>query len=420
LIGGAAAVAVIVVALVVVVALRSGEPEASVPPPVVVIEPTAPPSEPTPAPIEVGAPAGNPVLEQAQAALDAGDTDGARAAVGALTAEDEAALTEEERARLEEMRGLLGGAGTDRAVSELRMGLGSGSIRMVRRAVDELSDVPSSEIRSRKGLAKSIGAARQILQAHTLMWRAKRAGDHLQVLERARTLIQLIPKYSSSFKLRREAAAAIEKQAGAAAAKGEFERALRLLGDERSLWPKRAGLDGRIADIRRSAEEHRKMAQVLSRGEAALAAKKPEAGLRALAGTTQGAAYAAQFEELRQKLEAQLARLDKNPPTVTMAGDVRLRYRKNKTLVIPFTVTDDHGVKLVKVMFRPEGKGSFEGRTVKPLSDGSYRFEVTPQIHGNKTVEVYVVATDRSGHKGFLGTPRQPLQVVRKKWYQKK
>jgi hypothetical protein len=42
-----------------------------------------------------------------------------------------------------------------------------------------------------------------------------------------------------------------------------------------------------------------------------------------------------------------------------------------------------------------------------------YTVEVGPDFHGNGTVELYVVATDVSGHEGFLGTPARPLLVER-------
>ena len=162
------------------------------------------------------------------------------------------------------------------------------------------------------------------------------------------------------------------------------------------------------------------MAEVLSRAQKALAARTPDAGLKALSGVTPSAAYAAQFAEMKRKLQAEATRLDKNPPKLELAAGSSLRYRKNKPLPIRFQVTDDYRVQSVKVMFRPVGQGAFQERALKARSDGAYLFEVTPQIHGNDTVEVYVVATDPSGHKGFLGSPRQPLQVVRKKWYQRK
>jgi len=40
-------------------------------------------------------------------------------------------------------------------------------------------------------------------------------------------------------------------------------------------------------------------------------------------------------------------------------------------------------------------------------------------MHTNDDVDLYVVATDRSGHVGRLGSPEKPLEANRKKWYQR-
>ena len=43
--------------------------------------------------------------------------------------------------------------------------------------------------------------------------------------------------------------------------------------------------------------------------------------------------------------------------------------------------------------------------------------EVPEAVHQNKTIELYAVATDLSGHKGQLGSAEKPQAIRRKHWY---
>ncbi len=45
--------------------------------------------------------------------------------------------------------------------------------------------------------------------------------------------------------------------------------------------------------------------------------------------------------------------------------------------------------------------------------------DVPPDLHQNKTVELYVTATDPSGHVGQLGSADHPLKMKRKSWIDK-
>ena len=336
-----------------------------------------------------------------------------------LSPDEEAGLSEDERDELDSIRAELEGAGTEQAVSQLERGLRTGSINGLRRAVDTLSKLPSSELRSRRGLTDQIAKARRVLQAHTLMWRARKAGDHLQVLERAGTLIELVPKYSGAFKLREEAAAALEKDAEAAANQGDFTRAIGLLNAEQRYWPKRRGLADRLAHVKATEEHNRQQQTALQRASAALAASRPEEGLEALRGVRPDSGFAVRFADMTNRLQQKLDEMDAQAPKVSLTEDIRLRYKKNEPLEIPLTVTDDYRVEQVKVMMRTEGKPAYRELSLKPKTSSHYIFNLTPALHQNETVEFYVVATDRSGHTGFLGSPSKPLEVTRKKWYQR-
>jgi hypothetical protein len=126
----------------------------------------------------------------------------------------------------------------------------------------------------------------------------------------------------------------------------------------------------------------------------------------------------AEVEELRAALQAQLDEMDARPPTVAMPADVDLDFRKNKTLTVPFQVTDDYQVREVKVGFRRDSEAAFHEVVVHPDANGAYRWQVTPEVHGNEDLFFFIEATDRSGHVGRLGTEQQPIKVDRKKWFQ--
>lgn len=387
--------------------------------PVVVIEPTAPPAAPSPGSATEDEGAMDPRLVAARSALDQGDAAGARQALAEISPDDEAGLSENERAELDQIRAELEGAGTEQAISQLRSGLRAGNIDVLRRAVDALSGLSSSEVRSQRGLAGQLAKARRVVQADTLMWRAQKAGDHLQVLERAGTLIKLVPKYDGAFKLREEAASALEKEAAAAVTRRDFTRAIGLLNAEQRYWPSRQGLAGRLARVKETAARGRQMEAALQRAASALADNRPEEGLKALGSVRPDSAYAVRFANMTNRLQQQLDEMDAQPPQVSLAEAIRLRYRKNEPLEIPLTITDDLRVEQVKVMMRTKDRPAYRELTLKPKSTSHYVFDLTPALHQNETVEFYVVATDSSGHTGFLGSPSKPLEVTRKKWYQR-
>ena len=47
------------------------------------------------------------------------------------------------------------------------------------------------------------------------------------------------------------------------------------------------------------------------------------------------------------------------------------------------------------------------------LSGGYWSVELPVSYHQNGTVELYVQATDLSGHEGWFGTKDQPMKVTR-------
>ena len=64
---------------------------------------------------------------------------------------------------------------------------------------------------------------------------------------------------------------------------------------------------------------------------------------------------------------------------------------------------------------RAEG-GSYERIPVAHQSGADYQAAIPVAVHANKPVELYVTASDLSGHQGTLGTSQQPLKMKRKSW----
>ncbi len=420
-IGVAAGVVLAVILVVAFVALRGkggtatarGQAAEEAVPAVVVVEPE---SEEPEAP---EAPRLDPRLEEARAALDAGDVAAARKALSALGPEEVAAFGQEDRAAYDELKQALGASARDRAVHELDVGLRRGDIRRLRRAMRALEALPRSELRGVRGLRSKMRRARKALQIHTLLWRAKKAGDDLQVIERAGALLKVLPAYGRAKTLRLEAARSVEARAAEAADLGRHAEALSLLEKERKLWPQRTGLDAKIGRYRQEVERQRRLDDTLQRAQKALDAGDPERGLEILGSVTPAGSYVARFQELETRLRESLRARDAQPPRVMLQPGFKLRFKKNQTLVIPFLATDDLGVASVTVHIRRKGERNYREVPLHHASGDYWPLQLTPQLHGNTTVELFVTATDGSGHTGSLGTAQRPLKVLRKRWYQK-
>ncbi len=408
-------VGVAVVALVIAAVwqlLPSGQKPAPPSQPTVIIE------TPVPQPTPVPTPSVDPVLSEAESMVAQGDLGAVREVLGRLTPERIDGFTEQEREVYDGLLEALEGVDRNRALENLARGLEMGSLDYLHRAVRTFSKLPDGGEGDAR-VERDLERARQAIRLHTLLWRANRAGDQAQVLERAADLMKILPAYEGSAKLRREAAAALEKQAAAEANAGDFRSALGKLETIRQHWPQRPGIDERIAKIEAARSEDERLAKVLETARAKGAAGDPEAGLAALAGATPTASRKAAFTEARTALEAQLEAMDAKPPTVALADGAELAFRKNQDLVVPLVVRDDYQLSSVKVMVRTAGSKDF--REVKPRHVGGDRWEATipPAMHTNDDVDLYVVATDRSGHVGRLGSPEKPLEANRKKWYQR-
>ncbi len=232
-------------------------------------------------------------------------------------------------------------------------------------------------------------------------------------------MIALLPGYSGAYRMREEAATSLETQAAEAASGGDFAGALALAEPLRRAWPQREGLADRIAAWTREQERDRKLEEVLDRALAQGREGRPDAGLELLAESTADGAHGARLDAVRRELRAELGRLDAHPPVVSVPEDLELRYRKNETVVVPITVTDDFRVERVVVHIKTESEPTYRELSLDATGGDLYALRIPPEMHGNGRVVFWVEAVDTSGHRGHLGDVSGPLMLERKRWYQR-
>ena len=407
-----AAVVLLVVIVVVLTRLRSApEPQTTVrPTPIPTAVPTPEPDLPPPT---------DPRLERAQALLLQGDTADARAVVEALRRQDIEAFSQDERSLYEEIRSALEGADRERAVRDLRGGLEQGSVRMLRRGVTGVSALSRSEVRAVAGLERDLARGREALTAHQELWAAQEAGDSFGVIVRAGALDTLLPEYSAAQQLRAQAAASIRAEAETAIEAGDYEQAIALLDRLNEALPGLPGVEERITWCRDRVAADRKQQETLDHILAIGEAGDPEGALHALDAARPGPDWQQRYEEARRRLDAQLVDLDGGYPIIELPEGFELAFRKNATLIVPLKVTDDYRVERVVVLVKTASHPDFREIPLEDVGEGSYPFEVSPELHQNDWVQFYVVATDPSGHETRLGGPQGPLTILKKKWFQK-
>lgn len=375
-------------------------------------------ARPTPQPSELP-PAIDPALEIAQERLTEGDLEGARAAVAEVTPDMVEAFSNPEREIWSELQGAFDGADIGTSVQELREGLKLGSIRMIRRAVGNLSSVSDEELDADANLGSDIERARHILRLHSQMWKASDEGDRLTVLETAAELVRALPEYSGAPAKREEAAQAMTAEAERYIADRDFSAAVRVLEALRSRWPSRVGVADRIEWCRRQMESEDEFRQLLAKARQAGSGGDPEAGLKMLEGVEAPASLRGELAAVRGQLQTAFDALDSEYPVIEIPKTLELAFRKDRALTIPIRITDDYRVERAVVLVRTATRRDYQEIPLRSTGDGVYPFEVGPKIHGNEDVEFYVVATDVSGHETRLGGPDGPLKVERKKWYQR-
>lgn len=334
-----------------------------------------------------------------------------RQALRELTYADQGALGPEGCTQLAAIQQTLAAAALETVPQDLAGGLRGGDLGTLESVVEVASDrdLPPRQL-------GDLARARNLVNQYEVARAAAAAGDHAQVLERFRAMEGLSRTLRDPLELRDRAAQALEDDAHALAAEGSYDEALRRLGPLLRDWPERAGIKDLAKRYETASASEAQQQALLDSVPSYESRHKPSEALDLMLPMQPTPHLEQRFAEAKLRLEAQLARLDAEPPQVVLRPGYPLDYWRGTVVTLSFRVTDDYEVKSVKVFARPES-----GRmTELPLKKSGFGWDVNipPSFHQNGTVELYVVATDLSGHEGHLGTKENPLRLQRRQGFQ--
>jgi serine/threonine protein kinase len=352
-------------------------------------------------------------LEEAKLDLAEGDDVKARRAMRSMAWGEQGLLPPAGCRTLDAIQENLALAAFERLPADLESGLKSGNLEILESAVEAGAGQQATlapEVRAAYDRAKS--AVDAYAQART----AAAEGNSVQALERFAALAALLPKPTDPDDLRGKAAKAIEGQAGKLVRDGQYAEAVTALAPLQRTWPDRSGLRERLASYETYRQNEARQERILADLPNIERHKKPWDGLQTLKGVEPTPHLAAQFQEARARLEDQLARLDKNPPTLVLRDGFELTYARGTMVNLSFRATDDYEVRDVRMMARPEG-GKYRDVPLDKTRVGTYTVVIPPSFHQNGTVDFYVVATDLSGHETSLGSRDQPMQLKRQQGF---
>jgi hypothetical protein len=378
--------------------------------------PTPMPTRPQPTAVpQVSAPAAAlERLDAAEAALTAGNTAAAQEALAAITAEEELSFAPAEASRLNAARSTVNRMRRESALAELQQALGGGNLRAARDALRRLTREDEAALAGDPDAAQTLEEARRAINLLTLATRTQQAGNNAQTLEHAAALAALVPRSTQAAELREQAATALERDAETLAARGQFELARERLDTVARHWSARPGLPARFERLRAAQANDQRLSALLAEAERAAAEHRPDRGLELLRSTSPPAYLEPRFREMRQRLETVLREVDANPPVLELPASVKLEYSKNKPYLLTVRVTDDHAVKAASVFLRVKEAVAYKELAMRRSQEAEWTAEITTVLHENKAVELYVVASDHSGHTGQLGSAQQPLALKRK------
>jgi hypothetical protein len=331
-----------------------------------------------------------------------------------LNGTDLATLSPQGCRQLAALEETLGKVAVERLPVDLAQGLKTGSLGRLRFA---LSASEGQEEVLSEALRADLARARSILDLYAGIEEAAGRQAHLEVLERFALLEKDLPGVTDPQGVREQAAAAVEKQAEELARGGKYEDALVELDSVLRHWPKREIASERFEAYRRARQLTVEQEALLEVLPAAERRRKPHEGLEMLREVEPVPHLEAQFADIRKRLEEQLASLDQQPPQVVLRDGYFLEYDRGSVVELSFRATDDYLVRSVKLMARPEG-GRMREMPLEKSTLG-YSVEIPPDFHRNGVVEIYVVATDASGHEGFFGTPDLPKMMQRRRGFER-
>ncbi|HEX3126277.1 MAG TPA: hypothetical protein VH394_03010 [Thermoanaerobaculia bacterium] len=349
-------------------------------------------------------------LEEARQLLAMGDETRARETLRDLSFSGQSALPAEACARLADLEGLLDMMAVERLPTDLRRGLDNGDLGVLRTAVAAGAGLGPSLPADLKG---DFETARRLVELHRLAEADAAEGKPVAVLEKMAEMSSLSPKLSDPLDLREKAAAAVEGEAETLAREAHYDEAIARLEPLQRTWSAREGLDARIAGYRTAKDDEARQRALLDQIPSWERRKKPHEPLEMLRGVKPTPHLAAQIAEATRRLEAQLAQLDQAAPVVELRPGFGLEYSRGNPVELGFRVRDDYEIKSVKMWAKAPGGKMKEMKLEEHLAGGYWSIVLPVSYHQNGTVELYVQATDRSGHEGWFGTRDKPMKVTR-------
>jgi tetratricopeptide (TPR) repeat protein len=369
---------------------------------------------PPPAPVAVRPPQ-PPAAERLEAAklhVARGEWNPARQILRTLTFEDQGSLSPEGCRTLSALQETLVLAALASLPEDLATGLEKGDFALlqsaVAAAVEEgvVADLPA-DVRT------DFDRARSLVELYGQAQAAGAAGRHQEVLERFAALDEIVPEVTDSEGLRDRAAAELEAEAEALIREARYDAGIAKLAPIVSAWPDRPGLEELVSQYQIYKENEAVQVDMLTRLPRSARSRKPHEGIEAIDEIEPTPHLAPRFAEERRKLEDQLRQLDRNPPEIVLRDGFYLEYSRGTPVELSFRASDDYQVEKVQ-LFARVGRAKMSEMPLEATRSGTYTVLIRPGYHNNSTVDFYVVATDKSGHLGYFGTPETPKQLTRR------
>jgi hypothetical protein len=349
-------------------------------------------------------------VDQARVLLAMGDEAKARETIRALSTSGQSVLPPEACAHLAELETVLHLMDVERFPADLQRGLQTGDLGLLRSAVSAGATLGASMPAE---LQASFDTARRLVELHRLAEADAAQGKHTEVLERMAEIAALSPKLIDPLELREKAAAALEGEAEGVAREAHYDEALVKLEPLQRTWSNRDGLSARLDGYRTAKDEEARQAKLLADIPTWEKRRKPDEPLEMIRAIKPTPHLAAQIEAARKRLEAQLDQLDQKAPVIELRPGFGLEYSRGNPVELGFRVRDDYQVKSVKMWAKPAG-GKMREMTLEEHRGGEYwSVEIPVGFHQNETVELYLLATDLSGHEGWFGTKDAPQKLTR-------
>ena len=299
--------------------------------------------------------------------------------------------------------------------ADVEKAIAEGAVDRLRGFAAQMTKEERAAVEASPNGAQRLDLVRRCVEEDAAIAKAAKGKDWDSALQHASALLALLPNSRQAKQAREGAAAALEGEAETLHRKGQTDAAIAKLQAVQRSWPNRSGLEARLTGLHAAHEADQRLSAALAAAQSAEKERRPEKGLEALGQVTPDERWQERFKAERQRLDALLAELDKAPPAARLKPGLKTDYSKGKPFPVVLVVTDDYLVKSVTVMARQEGAASYQEIPVQSGGGDEYTVEISPEFHGNKTVELYAVATDFAGHTSQLGTPEQPLRF-KKKW----